>query len=131
VVAAGMTFIAMQNASPTGMVDGQPPQAPWMFAIVATIAALSDVKVILRRGISGAPRIARHLWRVCFALFIASGSLFLGQSQVFPKVLQHSGLLAIPALAPGVFLIFWMLRVRLGKRFRPLVPAGQPTGASA
>jgi uncharacterized membrane protein len=130
VVAAGVTFILMQNASPTGMVDGQPPQAPWMFAIFATVAALSDLKVVLRRGVTGAQRIARHLWRVCFALFIASGSLFLGQSQVFPKVLQHSGLLVIPALAPVLFLIFWMLRVRLGKRFKSVAP-GDPATVTA
>lgn len=130
VVAAGVTFVFMQNASPSGMVDGQPPQAPWMFAIVATIAALSDLKVILRHGVSGAPRIARHLWRVCFALFIASGSLFLGQSQVFPKALQHSGLLPIPALAPLLLLIFWMLRVRLGKRLRRAAPASQSSRAA-
>jgi uncharacterized membrane protein len=131
VVAAGVTFILMQNASPTGMVDGQPPQAPWMFAIVATIAALSDLKVMLRGGISGAPRIARHLWRVCFALFIASGSLFLGQSQVFPAPLRHSGLLAIPALAPLALLIFWLLRVRLAKGFKSVALGRQPSSASA
>jgi hypothetical protein len=140
VATAGVTFILMQNASPTGMIDGQPPQAPWMFTIAATIAALSDLKVILRRGITGAPRIARHLWRVCLALFIASGSLFLGQPQVFPKALQHSGLLAVPALAPLILLIFWMLRVRLGKRFKAAAAAGHssqvtlaghPSGLSA
>lgn len=131
VVAAGATFILMQNASPTGMVDGQPPQAPWMFTIVATIAALSDLKVIARRGVSGAQRIARHLWRVCFALFIASGSLFLGQPQVFPQPLRDSGLLALPALAPLVLLIFWLLRVRLTKRFKTMALGRQPSGASA
>jgi uncharacterized membrane protein len=131
VVAAGVTFIVMQNASPTGMVDGQPPQAPWMFAIVASIAAASDLKVILRRGVSGAQRIARHLWRVCFALFIASGSLFLGQPQVFPAALRHSGLLIVPALAPLALLIFWLLRVRLTKRFKSVAFAGQPSNASA
>lgn len=121
----------MQNASPTGMVDGQPPQAPWMFAIVALIAALSDLKVILRRGVSGAQRIARHLWRVCFALFIASGSLFLGQPQVFPAALRHSGLLIVPALAPLVLLIFWLLRVRLAKRFKTMALGRQPSTVSA
>ena len=25
---------------------------------------------------AGGPRLARHLWRMCFALFIAAGSLF-------------------------------------------------------
>jgi uncharacterized membrane protein len=131
VVAAGMTFILLQNASPTGMVDGQPPQAPWMFTIVSSIAALSDLKVILRRGITGAPRIARHLWRVCFALFIASGSLFFGQPQVFPKALQTSGLLAVPALAPIVLLVVWMLLVRLGRRFKTAFPLRNPYSVSA
>jgi len=131
VIAAGVTFILMQNASPTGMVDGQPPQAPWMFTIVASIAAASDLKVILRRGIAGAPRIARHLWRVCFALFIASGSLFLGQPQVFPKVLQTSGLLVVPALAPIVLLVVWMLLVRLGRRFKTAFVHRNLSSASA
>jgi uncharacterized membrane protein len=131
VAAAGVTFILMQRASPDGMVDGQPPQAAYMFAIVASIAALSDLKVILRRGIAGAQRIARHLWRVCFALFIASGSLFLGQPQVFPQPLRDSGLLAVPALAPLVLLIFWMLRVRLTRRFKTPALTSQPSSASA
>jgi uncharacterized membrane protein len=131
VMAAGVAFIFMQRASPNGMVDGQPPQAAYMFAIVATIAASGDLKVILRRGVTGAQRIARHLWRVCFALFIASGSLFLGQPQVFPQALQHSGLLAIPALAPLLLLIFWLLRVRLTKRFKAVTFGGQPSSASA
>ena len=131
VVCAGVTFILMQNASPTGMVDGQPPQAPWMFAIVASIAVACDIKLLLRRGVTGAQRIARHLWRATYALFIATGSLFLGQPQVFPTVLQHSGLLAIPALAPVAFLVFWLLRVRLGKRFKTPVFKAQPSRASA
>lgn len=131
VVCAGVAFILIQNASPTGMVDGQPPQAPWMFSIVATIAALSDLKVILRRGISGASRIARHLWRVCFALFIASGSLFLGQPQVFPQVLRQSGVLFVPALAPLILLIFWMLWARLGRRFKSAAFGPQTSRASA
>ena len=33
----------------------------------------------------GAPRIARHLWRLCTALTVATGSFFLGQQQMLPK----------------------------------------------
>jgi hypothetical protein len=35
--------------------------------------------------ISDRQRITRHLWRMCFGLFIATGSFFLGQQAVFPR----------------------------------------------
>ena len=116
VVAAGLFFIWLQAHSPTGMIDGTPPQAAYIFAIIGSIAAAGDLKMILRGGISGAQRIARHLWRMCFGLFIAAGSFFLGQSQVFPSSLRHSPILMIPPFAVLGALIFWMLRVRLTRR---------------
>ena len=75
--------------------------------------------MIRRGGIAGVARVARHLWRMCFAFFVASGSLFLGQPQVFPKVLRSSPLLIGLALAPLAFLIFWMIRVRLPRWTQP------------
>ena len=130
IVAAGVTFMVMAAASPSGTIDGEPPQSFYVFVIVGAIAALSDVKVIVARGITGVQRIARHLWRMCTALFVASGSLFLGQPQVFPASIRHSGLLFVPALAPLVFLVFWMIRVRIGERFKrgagTLNPAKSP-----
>ena len=69
--------------------------------------------MILRRGVTGAQRIARHLWRLCFALFIAAGSFFLGQPQVFPVSLRGSPLLILVSVAPLGFLLFWLVRVRL------------------
>lgn len=130
VVAADAMFIIGAARSPTGTVDGAPVPAFYAFGIVGAIAALSDIKVILARGITGVQRIARHLWRMCTALFVASGSLFLGQPQVFPASIRHSGILFVPALAPLVFLIFWMIRVRIGERFKrgvgTLDPAKSP-----
>jgi hypothetical protein len=118
VAAAGVSFMVMAMNDPSGTVDGQPPQSFYAFVIVGTIAALSDLKVILARGIIGVQRIARHLWRMCTALFIASGSLFLGQPQVFPASIRHSPIMFVPALAPLVLLIFWIIRVRIGNRFK-------------
>lgn len=118
VAAAGVIFILQAAASPTGTINGQPPQANYLFAGVASLAALGDLHMMLRRGISGAQRIARHLWRMCFALFVASGSLFLGQAQVFPESLRESPLLIVLALAPLAFLIFWMLWVQFTKAFK-------------
>jgi hypothetical protein len=118
VAAAGVTFMLMAMNDPSGTIDGQPPQAFYVFVIVGTIAALSDIKVIVARGIVGVPRIGRHLWRMCTALFIASGSLFLGQPQVFPASIRHSPIMFVPALAPLVLLLLWMARVRIGNRFK-------------
>jgi hypothetical protein len=49
---------------------------------------------------------------MCFALFIAAGSFFLGQQQVFPASVRGSPLLFVPVLAVLALMIFWVCRVR-------------------
>lgn len=78
--------------------------------------------MILRGGISGAPRIARHLWRMCLALFIATGSFFFGQQKVMPEFVRGTPILLALAIAPLVLMIFWLIRVRFSKTFKT-VPA--------
>ena len=119
VALAGMTFIIMASKDPSGTIDGQPPSAFYVFVIVGAIAAAADLKLVLRHGIAGPERLARHLWRMCTALFVAAGSLFLGQPQVFPAAIRHSSLMFVPALTPLVLLVFWMVRIRLIRRYRP------------
>jgi hypothetical protein len=111
-----LTWMASQT--PEGTLDGSPPQAFFIFMTVSLIATASDLKLVIRRGVTGAQRIARHVWRMCFGLFVASGSLFLGQQQVFPEWLRETPFLYIAALAPLPLLAFWMLRVRLSKKYR-------------
>lgn len=82
--------------------------------IIALAAAL-DLKVILNRGIAGAPRIARHLWRMCLALFVAVGSFFLGQQRQMPEYMQGSAWLFVPPLAVLAAMVFWLLKLRLAK----------------
>jgi len=86
--------------SPTGTMNGVPSVMMFIFAAVALLGALGDIRMIRAGGIHGAQRIARHLWRMCFSLFIASGSFFLGQAKVIPKPIRVLPLLAIPALLP-------------------------------
>lgn len=122
VAVAGMlamyVLVWLAAQTPEGTLDGSPKEAFYIFGFVTTIAALSDLKLVLRGGIAGAERIARHVWRMCFGLFVASGSLFMGNMQVFPEWLRHTPVLYILALAPLPFLLFWMLRVRLSKKWR-------------
>lgn len=120
VVASGLMFMRMASQSPTGTVANTPPQAFVVFVIVGSIAAIGDLRVVLRGGISGAARIARHLWRMCLALTIASGSFFLGQQKVMPAFMRGSPWLFVPVLVPLLLMLFWLVRVRVanwhGKR---------------
>jgi uncharacterized membrane protein len=119
VLAFYSTRLGLQIArSPTGTLDGVPPAPMFAFASVATLGAIGDLRVLLARGLHGSHRIARHLWRMCFALFIASGSFFLGQAKVFPKPIRIIPLLAIPAFLPLLFLIYWLVRVLLTRWYR-------------
>lgn len=100
---AGYSYIIARSAEFQG--------AAYVFTGVIALAALLDLSVVLRRGLSGRQRIARHLWRMSLGLFIAAGSFFLGQMQVFPESLRRLELLAIPPLLVIVLMAFWLIRV--------------------
>lgn len=110
---ASLLFVTQAQADPSGTLDGSPPQAFYLFSLISGIAALSDLKVLVQGGISGAPRIARHLWRMCVGLIVASGSFFLGQQQVMPLFMRGSPWLFLPVFAPLALMVFWLIRVRL------------------
>lgn len=111
VVAAGMIFIFMAMNSPTGTIGKTPPQAFYVFALVGATAAAGNLRMILRGGMSGSARIARHLWRMSAALTIASGSFFLGQQRIMPASIQGSPWLVVPVIAPLLLMVFWLIRV--------------------
>lgn len=110
----GMTVGVEALNSKTGYLDGEPIPAGvyFFFSSVALLAGFLDIKVLIQNGISGKQRIARHLWRMCFAMLIAAASFFLGQEQVFPESLQGSIALGAPVILVLVLLIFWLIRVR-------------------
>jgi uncharacterized membrane protein len=103
--------------TPNGMLDGDPAMAGFIMSGVAFLAVFGDVRM-MRQGIHGARRIARHLWRMCFALWIATASLFLGQPQVFPEPIRKSPLLMIPPLLVLLLMFYWMGRILFKRRRR-------------
>jgi hypothetical protein len=116
-VAVALVIFGLRTASIPAAQPGS--YVPFfVFASFAAFAAAMDLKVILRGGISGAPRIARHLWRMCFALFFAAAFFFLGQQGIMPKYMRGSPLLFIPALAPLALMVFWLVRVRFTHWYR-------------
>jgi hypothetical protein len=104
--------------SASGTINGVPPGMIFFFATVSLLGVLGDIRVMWTGALRGAHRIARHLWRMCFALFVAAGSFFLGQARVFPKPIRIFPLLAIPALLPLVLLLYWMVRVLFTQWYR-------------
>jgi len=110
----GMQKVAVRVPS-----EGSPAFMDIFMGSVILLAGLGDLRMLLR-GISGKRRIARHLWRMCFGWFIATGSFFLGQQQVFPVWLRGSPVLLVPALLPLVLLIFWLIRVRFTSVYKKL-----------
>ena len=101
--------------SPTGTLDGDPGVAGFIMGGVALLAVFGDVRMMLR-GSQGARRIARHLWRMCFAMWIAAASLFLGQPQVFPEPIRKSFLLVIPPLLVLLVMFYWLARFLFKRR---------------
>lgn len=96
--------VAAKPGVPTGMI--------FFLGFVALIAAAGDLRMLVRRGVFGRQRIVRHLWRMCFSFFIATGSFFLGQQQVFPKAWRGAAVWFVPALLPLAAMIFWLIRLR-------------------
>jgi hypothetical protein len=105
--------------------DGVPVGMILFMGSVCLLAAAGDVRMLVRGGVAGTKRIARHLWRMCFGLFIASGSFFLGPSnrplrllstvgigKYLPPALFSTNLYLILTLLPLVLLVFWLVRVR-------------------
>ena len=72
----------------------------------------------------------RHLWRMCFGWFIATGSFFLGQQQVFPVALRKTNLLIVPAILPLLLLVFWLGRSRFTNAYRERALAGEASTSS-
>lgn len=111
----GLWAIQAAN-SPEGTLDGSPPQAFYVFIIIGTLAGIGDLRLILKGRVSGAPRLSRHLWRMCVALFIAAGSFFLGQQRVMPVWMRGSPWLFVPTLTPVVVMVYWLIRLRFKNR---------------
>jgi hypothetical protein len=105
--------------------DGVPVGMTFFMGSVMLLAAAGDVRMLVRGGVFGAKRIARHLWRMCFGLFIAAGSFFLGPSnrplrllsavgigRHMPAALFSTSLYLVLTVLPLILLIFWLVRVR-------------------
>ena len=120
-----LVFQAMGH--PRGLVGGVPWPPLAMFGVAALAGGLLDARLLRAGHIEGAHRLARHLWRMGFAMSIATMSFFLGQPKVFPDFLrQNMGLRAIPVLLVLGVVVFWSVKVFRKRRRAAVVLAGTP-----
>jgi len=108
---------------PGHQLDGVPAGMMFFMDTVMLAAAIGDARMLWAGGVRGTRRLARHLWRMCFGMFIASGSFFIGQMKFIPKPIRSVPLLMILGVAPLVMLLYWLWRVRLRQNLRGLMTA--------
>jgi hypothetical protein len=117
--------------SPAGSKYGVPAGMHLFMGSVCLLAFAGDVRMLVGSGVIGTKRIARHLWRMCFGLFIAAGSFFLGPSnrplrlfsavglgQHLPLSLFNTNLYLILKVLPLIVLFFWLVRLRLIRTYK-------------
>jgi uncharacterized membrane protein len=97
---------------PGGRMDGFTPAPLYFFAFVALISGSLDARMLLAGEPRGHHRLLRHLWRMGFALWIATSSFFIGQARQFPDWIRASGVLMVPVLLVTLALVYWIVRVQ-------------------
>jgi hypothetical protein len=102
----------------------------FIFGGVCLLAGLLDLNAILRRKLSSVQRLSRHVWRMCVAFFIATGSFFLGQQDVMPELVRGSPWMFVPAFAPFAVMAFWLVRLRFARAIARLKLSGGAVVAS-
>ena len=129
---ASLGVIALN--SPTRGANGVPSVMHFFLAALMGMAAVGDVR-FMRNGMPrGGPRLARHLWRMCFALFIAAGSFFAIRERVakiLPEPFTIGPMRALPILLLFGAMFYWLWRIRARRRLPVLVRyESAPTSAS-
>jgi uncharacterized membrane protein len=91
-----------------------------MFGAVALLAGNGDRRVIRDGALKGAPRLMRHLWRMCFALFVSSIAFYLGPDRL-PEALRIPALRGAAVLVPVAAIAYWKWQLRAKRPLRKIV----------
>ncbi|HMB80654.1 MAG TPA: hypothetical protein VKI43_11335 [Vicinamibacterales bacterium] len=109
----GLAVSALGN--PHFMINGVPGPMLVFLAMVTLFAGVGDIRVMRSGPLRGAPRLKRHLWRMCFALFIAAGSFFSIRARVakiLPEPFLSAPMRALPVVLVFLTMFYWLWRVR-------------------
>jgi hypothetical protein len=102
------------------VVDGGPVAAGVIGCGILLLAGLGDLRRLraVAPTLRGGRRLYRHLWRMCWAFFIASGSFFIGQADEIPIAIRYWPALIVLAFTPLLAVAYWAWRLRPARRKR-------------
>jgi len=131
IAAAEVMFGLQALNSPGGEIVGVPYQAMFILASLSALLAGSDLSVILRGGLAGGQRLARHLWRMCTGLLVALGSALAQPrlTHLIPAAWRHLPILLLPVAAVVLMMIYWLVRLAFPGRRRAAPRAPLPHAA--
>jgi uncharacterized membrane protein len=120
-----LTVAALGFYTGYALLDSKRPEMVPMFIFggVGVLAAIGDLRMIRARAVDGAfdsaqgkrRRLSRHLWRMCFAMWVAAASFFWGPPDRVPEVIRIPALQAVAVLVPIFAMLYWLWRLR-GKK---------------
>ena len=123
-IVGGVNAMNGPRVSPGGVPSRTIAVMSLIIATVLLLAAIGDFRVMRSGMPRGGPRLARHLWRMCFALFIAAGSFFSIRERVatiLPEPFTTGPMRALPILLLFGAMFYWLWRVRGGRALPVLV----------
>ena len=97
-------------SSPSHLKDGEDSSGYFFFGTIAIMSATLDLRLVIA-GINNRHRIARHLWRMNFALAIGIISVTPRLNRLAGHPIQSDALLVAPTLLVLLFMVFWLWRV--------------------
>ena len=116
-------FAAIGN--PTSTLFGLPafPPGLFLFGVLGLSGAAGDFKMLRSRVLRGAPRLSRHVWRMCMALWITVISFFSIRARVaaiLPEMFTTPVMRTLPAVLVLAAMFYWLWKVRSAPTRRPL-----------
>ena len=97
-----------------------------LFGVAALVGGIGDRRVIRAGALKGAARLRRHLWRMCFALFLSSIAFYLGPDRL-PEALRIPALRVGAVLVPVAAIGYWRWRLRPRERASTATPVTKHT----
>ena len=114
---AAMCFVAAAASINKGGADAGAAYPLLLFTSLAFGAGIGDRRQLYSGPATGTPRLRRHLWRMCVALFIASMAFYLGRGRV-PAAIASPALSAAGVLLPLAAVAYWMWKLRAKRPMR-------------
>jgi len=100
-------------AAPGGALNGLAPNAFYVLAGVGALLCVFDARFVLTPSPPDSRRLTRHLGRMGFSFFLATGIFFFGNSHVLPEVLRAPAILATPVVVVVAWTLIYGVRTRL------------------